>query len=196
MLLYLLFPLLLSVLGVSCGENNLQSDVQTKMGLLKSLIYNNTKATVTLDSSALKQLIKLLSESSNHSRRISFSVYVKSNVLTLGSGQTVKYDTILTNDGNGYDDRTGVFTCPVAGTYMFVVDSLSKPGIWLFLKVNNNAVGKLHVSVAHKDKPFVQISRTVIVRLKSGDHVRVENYSNNGIIHDGHYSGFTGVRLY
>lgn len=140
--------------------------------------------------------IYILTEPPNTSRKISFSVYVKSNVLTLGAGQTIKYDAILTNDGNGYDYRTGVFTCSVAGTYMVVVDSLSKPGIWLFLKVNNNAVGKLHVSVAHKEKPFIQISRTVIVQLKSGDHVRVENYSNNGIIHDGPYSGFTGVLLY
>lgn len=64
----------------------------------------------------------IYTEPSNHSRRISFSVYVKSNVLTLGAGQTIKYDAILRNDGNGYDNRTGVFTCPVAGTYMFVVD--------------------------------------------------------------------------
>lgn len=61
MLLTLLFVLSLSVFSVTYGENNSQKEVRTKVDLLKSLIYDNTKATVTLDSSALKQLIQLSS---------------------------------------------------------------------------------------------------------------------------------------
>uniref|UniRef100_K1RCV8 Uncharacterized protein n=1 Tax=Magallana gigas TaxID=29159 RepID=K1RCV8_MAGGI len=134
-------------------------------------------------------------ESSSFPRSVSFSVSVKSTILALGAGQTVKYDAVLTNDGNGYDDRTGVFTCPVAGTYMFVVDSLSWPGIWLKLKVNKLTVGKLHVSSGHK-VDLIQISRTVIVKLKPGDHVKVENAANGGKIYHEMYSGFTGALLY
>lgn len=135
--------------------------------------------------------------SSSTLRKVGFSVGLKSNSLTLGAGQTVKYDTVLTNDGNGYDDRTGVFTCPVAGTYMFVVDSLSYQGLWLYLKVNKKVTGKLHVSPSgYNGNPFIQISRTVIVKLKSGDHVKVENYASNGYIHYGMYSGFSGTMLY
>ena len=58
-----------------------------------------------------------------NTKQVSFSVNVKAKQLQLGANQTVKYDEVLTNDGKGYDDRTGVFTCPVAGTYMFIVDS-------------------------------------------------------------------------
>lgn len=36
-----------------------QTNMMTKVDLLKSIIYDNTKATVTLDSTALKQLIQL-----------------------------------------------------------------------------------------------------------------------------------------
>lgn len=196
MLLKLLFVLSLSVFSVTYGKNNSQKEVRTKVDLLKSLIYDNTKATVTLDSSALKQLIQLSSatDSPSFPRRVSFTVTLNLTSLTLGAGQTVKYDTVLTNDGNGYDDRTGVFTCPVAGTYMFVVDSLSKPGIWLHLKVNKKTVGNLHVSGNHGR--LIQISRTVIVKLKNGDHVKVVNGVNNGYIYDDTYSGFTGVQLY
>lgn len=55
------FALSLSLLGLTFGGNSLQTDIETKVDLLKSLIYDNTKATVTLDSTALKQLIKFSS---------------------------------------------------------------------------------------------------------------------------------------
>uniref|UniRef100_K1PFU6 Complement C1q-like protein 3 n=1 Tax=Magallana gigas TaxID=29159 RepID=K1PFU6_MAGGI len=187
-----------SLRGAAYAGNKSKTDTGTKVGLLKSLIYDNAKATVTLDSSALKQLIQLSSDnySSITVRRISFSVSLRSKELKLGAGQTVKYDEVLTNEGNGYDDRTGVFTCPVAGTYMFVVDSLSQPGIWLHMKVNKNAVGKLHVSSSgYNGNPLIQISRTVIVRLKPGDHVKIENASNNGVIYHDIFSGFIGTFL-
>eukprot|EP00105_Crassostrea_gigas_P010533 XP_011425847.1 PREDICTED: complement C1q subcomponent subunit B-like [Crassostrea gigas] len=198
MSLTLLCMLLSGFLCLTNGGNPLQTDVRTKVNLLKSLIYDNTKATVTLDSSALKQLVHLSSatDSPSSPKRVSFSVNVGSKSLTLGNGQTLKFDAILTNDGNGYDDRTGVFTCPVAGTYMFVVDALSYPGLWLFLKVNKKTVAKVNVSSNYKDKPLVQISRTVIVKLKSGDHVQVQNIGNNGFIYYALYSGFSGLLLY
>ena len=135
--------------------------------------------------------------SRNFPNRVSFSANVNSTHLTLGAEQTVKYDIVLTNDGNGYDDRSGIFTCPVAGTYLFVVDSLSHPGIWLKLKVNKHEVARLHVSSHIKDKNILtQISRTVILKLKLGDHVKVENTAKNGEVFAHRYSGFSGTLLY
>ncbi|XP_052703692.1 complement C1q-like protein 3 [Crassostrea angulata] len=198
MLLNLLLALWFSLRGAAYAGNKSQTDTRTKVGLLKSLIYDNAKEIVILDSSALKQLIQLSSDnySSTTVRRVSFSVSLRPKELKLGAGQSVKYDEVLTNEGNGYNDRTGVFTCPVAGTYMFVVDSLSQPGIWLHLKVNKNVVGKLHVSSSgYNGNPLIQISRTVIVRLKPGDHVKIENASNIGTIYHKMFSGFTGTFL-
>lgn len=77
-------------------------------------------------------------DSSSSPKRVSFSASIGSNSLTLGNGQTLKFETILTNDGNAYDDRTGVFTCPAAGTYMFVVDALSYPGLVIFESQQEN----------------------------------------------------------
>lgn len=68
---------------------------------------------------------------------VSFSVSVKGKELKLGTGQTIIYNNILTNDGNGYDDKTGVFTCPVAGTYMFVVDALSQTLLYFLFFPSN-----------------------------------------------------------
>ena len=80
---------------------------------------------------------------------------------------------------------------------MFVVDSLSYPGIWLKLKVNKHVVAILHVSPLIKDKHVLtQISRSAILKLKLGDHVKVENTAKNGEVFGLRYSGFSGTLLY
>ena len=127
-----------------------------------------------------------------------FSVYVKAKHLTLGRGQTLVYDGILTNEGNGYDDRIGVFTCPVAGTYMFVVDCLSISQSSLDLKLNKAKVASLYVNVKNEKtpRPYLQISRTVVLKLKVGDHIKVVSGGMDEFIHNNYYSGFTGTFLF
>ena len=89
------------------------SPQQTKLESLKSLGFNISKATVTLNS-----------------------------------------------DGKGYDVRTGVFTCPVAGTYMFVVDALCKQATYLALDHNKTPIAFLHRDSQYSKNPLVQISRS------------------------------------
>lgn len=62
MLLNFLLALSFSLRGLAYAGNKSKTDTGTKVGLLKSLIYDNAKATVTLDSAALKQLIQLSSD--------------------------------------------------------------------------------------------------------------------------------------
>ena len=129
-------------------------------------------------------------------KTVAFSANVMAKPLELGAGQTVIYDKVLTNDGNGYDDRTGVFTCPVAGTYMFVVDSHSPGPTWLHIYLNKIRVASLFVAGGH-NHPYLQMSRTVVLKLKKGDHVKVVNSAKNkgNVFHEG-YSGFSGAKLY
>jgi hypothetical protein len=127
---------------------------------------------------------------------VGFSVYVKSKHLHLGAHQTAIYDGILTNDGNGYDDRTGVFTCPVAGTYMFVLDCLSPKPTWIHIAHNKRVVGSVHISEVNKGTSWQQLSRTVILKARKGDHVKVVNGHKSGLIHKDPFSGFSGTLLY
>ena len=132
-----------------------------------------------------------------HGIKVSFSVNMKAKQLTLGGGQTVIYDEVLTNDGKGYDDRTGVFTSPVAGTYMFVVDALSPKPVWLHIYLNKTIVASLHISPSHSNGVYLQISRTVILKLRKGDHVKVVNdATRKGYVYHNGYSGFSGAKLY
>ena len=130
-----------------------------------------------------------------HGIKVSFSVNMKAKELNLGGGQTVIYDEVLTNDGKGYDDRTGVFTSPVAGTYMFVVDALSSQPLWLHIYLNKTKVASLHISKSHSNGVYLQISRTVILKLRKRDHVKVVSAVKGSVHHNG-YSGFSGAKLY
>ena len=130
-------------------------------------------------------------------KSVSFSVNVKAKELTLGAGQRVIYDKVLTNEGNGYDDRTGIFTCPLAGTYIFVVDALSRRGTWLHLYLNKSIVASLHSHSNPASGTYLQISRTVILTLKKGDHIKVVNdVSRTGRVYHSGYSGFSGAKLF
>ena len=126
-------------------------------------------------------------------KTVCFSVNVRAKELRLGTGQTVIFDEVLTNEGNGYDDRTGVFTCPVAGNYMFVVDSHSLGPTWLHVYLNKKSVASLSASPSTW---YLQMSRTVILKLKKGDHVKVVNHlTATGVVHHHRHSGFSGMKL-
>merc|ERR1712244_217980 len=62
------------------------------------------------------------------------------------AGQRVKYDTIFTNVGGGYNSNTGTFTCPRAGLYVFQFHALShsNSNVWLELHKNFQYVASIY----------------------------------------------------
>merc|ERR1711997_457796 len=77
----------------------------------------------------------------------------------LQANTKVKYDTIFTNVGGGYDSTTGIFTCPTPGLYVFQFHALSHSTsqMWLELHHNDNAAG----------------GNSVILRLAKNDQVYI-----------------------
>lgn len=71
----------------------------------------------------------------------------------------------------------------MAGTYIFADDALSKPRTWLNLKFNKHTVNKVLVFSVDKEELLIQIKKTNIVKLKSGNHVKVVN-EEGGILHN------------
>ena len=53
------------------------------------------------------------------SEKIAFHAYLASTILETTYGQTIVFNQVDTNLGGGYSGTTGVFTAPVAGTYVF-----------------------------------------------------------------------------
>ena len=52
---------------------------------------------------------------------MAFSAYVDENTEPSGSENAYVFDKVLTNEGQAYDESTGVFTCPFSGIYVFTV---------------------------------------------------------------------------
>lgn len=53
---------------------------------------------------------------------VAFSARCTANTVNIGDNGPVIFDAVVTNVGNGYDPRTGVFTVPVPGVYLFFLN--------------------------------------------------------------------------
>ena len=85
-----------------------------------------------------------------------------------------------------------------AGTNVFVVDSLSRVISMFNLELHKKKVASLHVNFVNKKYrgSFLKMSRTVILKLTVGDHVKVVSGGNDVFITSDNYSGFTGTFLF
>ncbi|XP_063421001.1 uncharacterized protein LOC134706203 [Mytilus trossulus] len=123
---------------------------------------------------------------------IAFSVYLDHDVNS-GAQQVLKYNKIITNEGNGYNVNTGSFTCPESGMYLLYFsigergDTIPR-GAYIYLKVNSVNVIDAVVDSYHNTQDL-QGGNTVIIRLKAGDVVFTE------VDVGGHSEGSTGLRL-
>ena len=52
---------------------------------------------------------------------VAFSAYVDQNTPPSGANNKFVFNKVLTNEGEAYDESTGVFTCPISGIYVFTV---------------------------------------------------------------------------
>ncbi|XP_053379963.1 complement C1q-like protein 4 [Mercenaria mercenaria] len=123
---------------------------------------------------------------------VSFSVYLDHD-LDLGTHQTIKFNQVIINDGNGYNIYTGVFTCPESGVYMFSFfiggrsETSTPTGEYAQLMVNDQHVIDAVVDTFHSSQDL-QGGNTVIKRLKQGDAVWIGSLA-------GHVEGRPGLRI-
>ena len=133
---------------------------------------------------------------------VGFTAYLNHNVDHLEIDQTVVFNQILFNDGDGYNHATGIFTCPVNGVYLFYfeVGSGSQHQIVAKLVVNgDNQVGAIADSEYHAYHE-AQGSNMAILKLSAGAHVWVENYRWSDKFVEGdttdRFTTFSGILLY
>ena len=113
--------------------------------------------------------------------------------LTLGQSQTVVFDHVITNNGNGYSSHSGLFTAPRDGTYYFTTSFLSKSGSTGLQMIRNAEV--IGGGAGYPDDGSTgSISATI--NLKKGDAVKIRHWKGTGtqVVHAS-YSMFTGFIL-
>ncbi|XP_045206519.2 uncharacterized protein LOC123558705 [Mercenaria mercenaria] len=135
------------------------------------------------------------------SGHVSFSVYLSHLQEHLGVHQVVKFDRVITNDGNAYNMHTGVFTVPVTGTYMFIFYvSSSTSNVQFNLVVDDS----IKASGVAKPSPLgqsqdVQGGGAVILKLNQGVLVWIENEDSNSEVYSTAYYRwvtFSGFLVY
>ncbi|KAK3087121.1 hypothetical protein FSP39_001945 [Pinctada imbricata] len=107
----------------------------------------------------------------------------------------IKFDSVLTNEGNGYDKTTGTFTAPKNGMYLFSWKILSHVGkkAHAHLYVNNKETWLNYAD----DGPqgYDTGSATVILRLNQTDKAEIRTHGTSNYLHEV-YTTFTGTLLY
>ena len=135
------------------------------------------------------------------SGEIAFSAYLSHVIPHLSHGHTIKFDQIILNDGNGYNQYSGVFTVPRSGVYLLtftfdVYDNWQSTGLKLVVN-NRNIVDGIAESNGNKHS---MAGNTVIIRLARGEVVRLEAYysADGEIVSTGtsKLATFSGVLLY
>ena len=128
--------------------------------------------------------------------KVAFSAILTTQ-LALGQHQTVEYDKVLTNIGNGYDSRHGHFTAPIKAVYLFSCSMMNKEGTSIHLEIVKNGIRV--AELYGDDDDFSMATQVVIVLLEKGDMVWVrieETISSQSLNAGGGYNTFVGTILF
>lgn len=104
---------------------------------------------------------------------------------TTGTNQTLKFDHVITNIGEGYDFLTGIFTAPFAGVYVFYLTAMSTNAIGeivLAIEKNDTVLGMVFATGSSDQgsnllTTELDTGECVWVRQQYGDAVRGETWT-------------------
>ncbi|XP_060079492.1 complement C1q-like protein 2 [Ylistrum balloti] len=106
----------------------------------------------------------------------------------------VVFDKVYLNDGDCYDNTTGIFKCSVSGVYHITwsVETFGEVDVGTILEVNGEEFG--YTWTDSEDQQYDTSTGIAILRLQAGDIVKVTLQSGSKI--DARQSTFTGHILF
>ena len=102
-------------------------------------------------------------------QKLAFSAGVTSASSTWNSGALI-FNKVILNVGNGYNPSTGVFTSPVAGTYVFYVTAVEYDRHYLQVDIVHNSVSKVS-TMGHNSAVYQTGTNMVVLNIQKGDSV-------------------------
>lgn len=191
-------------------EKKLVTEIESSTSELESKFEQKFEteikpATLKLESKLEEEIAEIVLstselESKLDRQKVAFSAKLSTTASELSLGSTIIFDSILHQDGNGYNAADGVFTCPVTGVYMFSValhGRHEKHGfdILAALLVVDSNIKTYVVSEGHHTGQYHQASSLIILRVHEGQRVWVHSYSKTAKVFRS-FSTFSGALLY
>ncbi|XP_062596067.1 complement C1q tumor necrosis factor-related protein 3-like [Saccostrea cucullata] len=129
---------------------------------------------------------------------VGFSASVSSSSSSWNSG-TLVFPTVITNEGNGYNPSTGIFTAPVGGTYVFFVNVQSYERQYIYVDIMLNGSTKVRTmaySYSSSLDYYDAGPNLVVLSIQKGDRVWIKRYSGSGYYNDGPMTTFSGFLIH
>lgn len=128
-----------------------------------------------------------------------------SRAASIGASETLKFDKVITNNGNVYDVTNGQFTAPASGTYIFHLSLACEEGSYIEVSIVEIDIGDDFVKPMfnticdrRQNSGFHQNGGSAILRLVQGDSVMVKmlwpNYEKQKVAGNG-FTTFSGYML-
>lgn len=111
--------------------------------------------------------------------------------------QTIIFDKVFTNVGQGYNSHTGIFTAPRRGLYVFHLAAMSRAGTskYLDLVKDGNELDKAYVG-AHGVIDYQSVAKEWALELNQGSQVWIKDGTYKGDVIDGWCkTAFTGYMV-
>lgn len=112
-----------------------------------------------------------------------------------GVHQTFVFETVVTNIGNGYKERLGVFVAPVLGMYVFTTTLVSHYGFDAHAQFMKNGQPVTVMIVSGGGNGYDTTSQTIILILQQGDEISIQNGDPDKSFFGGSHSIFAGFLL-
>ena len=128
--------------------------------------------------------------------QVAFFATLTNTQMHLGYLQNIAFDHVETNIGNSYDNNSGVFRAPEAGTYVFSttlmthIDHTTYYGIYLNLRQVSQML------IMGQQKSYDTESQTVVLHLNKGDDVSVKHTRTDRALEGAKQCIFSGFMLY
>jgi hypothetical protein len=122
---------------------------------------------------------------------IAFTARLVHDITPVGPGQSINFDRIVTNIGNGYNPHGGVFTARVPGVYIFAVTVMSLPSHYITVEMVKDGSELCYTRAERED--YDSATCVATVHLAAGEDVWVKQAAGDGI--HGQYSTFSGILI-
>ena len=94
----------------------------------------------------------------------------------LGAGETIIFDSVITNVGNAYKNTSGMFRAPLQGVYVFNFALMMDPGLDEYIELVKDGN---HVMWNYGHAPgsthYISASRTATLELQASNQMYFEN---------------------